>query len=411
MLRLPLLPLLAAICSPAAAATTCDLSGDWVANTRVGGGGSIPASTAETVHVAQAADGSFKVTDAKGILGSGRVLPGRSVEITWAHAVSPTPSPPPPPSCATAVQCNTTCVKEYKHQSAYCPGGPVYYCCGACHGTYACPTNKGLSACACNAPPPPPIIKMPGTVQPSCNIVLWDCGEPVSRSCEGSSPRATWKKINPNVKVVHVVYFSHFDAGFTKDTSMEVLEQYYSTWFPKAISVHAALKSRGGEEQFHWTTHPWLITQMYANATGNVSQAQMNALTTAIKDGAISWHAGPMNLQAETAEPNLYAYGLSLSDQLDTRFNKSKKTGQNQKDVPGSTIGHVALAAQAGVQSLHVGVNDFSTPPAVPYTTPGMYEPCHSFRWVDPSLTTTTTTTSSSTGPVTKRAGAFVINL
>ena len=62
----------------------------------------------------------------------------------------------------------------------------------------------------------------------------------------------------------------------------------------------------------------------------------------------------------------MYSYGLSLSDPLDVRFNKSKKTGMNQKDVPGSTIGHVALAAKTGVQSLHVGVNDFSTPPGAP---------------------------------------------
>jgi hypothetical protein len=186
---------------------------------------------------------------------------------------------------------------------------------------------------------------------------------------------------------------------------------------PLRAQVSAALKKQGGEEAFHWTTHPWLITQMYANATGNVSRAQMDVLTAAIEDGAISWHAGPMNLQAETAEPALYAYGLSLADQLDARFKKvgrhphhlalpplhspplhivrveptlgtltqPKKTGMNQKDVPGSTIGMVPLAAKAGVQSLHVGVNDFSTPPAVPRTTPEMYEPCHTFLWRDPA--------------------------
>jgi hypothetical protein len=74
--------------------------------------------------------------------------------------------------------------------------------------------------------------------------VLWDCGEPYSNSCEGTAPRATWKKINPAVAVVHLVYFSHFDAGFTKDTSMEVLDQYYSLWFPKAYEVGQT--GRGG---------------------------------------------------------------------------------------------------------------------------------------------------------------------
>ena len=166
---------------------------------------------------------------------------------------------------------------------------------------------------------------------------------------------------------------------------MEVLDQYYSSWFPKAYAVAAALKAKGGEESFHWTTHPWLITQMYANATGNVSQAQLDAMTAAIKEGAISWHAGSMNLQAETAEPMLYTFGLSLSDRLNAQFNQTnKKTGMNQKDVPGATIGMIPLAAQAGVKSLHVGVNDFSTPPAVPDISPEMYEPCHTFRWTTP---------------------------
>ena len=375
--------LLVAYFAVVAAAAPCDLSGDWLALTRVGGGGTIPASEAATVRVTQSEAGRLTVTSQDGTaIGTGRVSADRNVELHFAHPVSPSPTPPPPAPCATAAACNASCVKEQKHASTRCPGGPVYYCCGICYGTYACPTNAGLSACACNPPAPPPIATMPGTVQPSCNIVLWDCGEPYSASCEGSSPRATWKKINRHVDVVHVVYFSHFDAGFTKDTSMEVLDQYYSLWFPKAYEVAATLKAKGGEESFHWTTHPWLITQMYANATGNVSQAQLDAMTAAIEDGAISWHAGSMNLQAETADPTLYSFGLSLSDRLNAKFNiTSKKTGMNQKDVPGATLGMVPLAAKAGVKSLHVGVNDFSTPPAVPDASPEMYEPCHTFRW------------------------------
>ena len=379
----PLLPLRLACFAVAAAAAPCDLSGDWLALTRVGGGGSIPASDAATVRVSQSQDGRFTVSSPDGgTIATGQVLADRNVELHFAHPVTPSPPPPPPAPCATAAACNASCVKEQGHASTQCPGGPVYYCCGICTETYACPTNTGLSACACNPPPPPPVVTMPGTVQHSCNIVLWDCGEPYSASCEGTSPRATWKKINPDVAVVHVVYFSHFDAGFTKDTSLEVLDQYYSLWFPKAYAVAAALKAKGGEESFHWTTHPWLITQMYANATGNVSQAQLDAMTAAIADGAISWHAGSMNLQAETADPTLSSFGLSLSDRLNAQFNiTGKKTGMNQKDVPGATIGMVPLAAKAGVKSLHVGVNDFSTPPAVPETSPEMYEPCHTFRW------------------------------
>jgi len=144
MLRSAILAAALAICGcgvcGSASAGRCDLSGDWLANTRVGGGGSIPASTAETVRVAQAADGSFRVTDAKGgAVGSGRVLADRNVELRFSTAVVPAPAPPPPASCATEQKCNAS----HPGHVTKCPGGPVYYCCGICSGTYACRPTAG----------------------------------------------------------------------------------------------------------------------------------------------------------------------------------------------------------------------------------------------------------------------------
>eukprot|EP01047_Picozoa_sp_COSAG01_P013247 COSAG01_NODE_616_length_14815_cov_8.518076_18_plen_305_part_00 len=160
-----------------------------------------------------------------------------------------------------------------------------------------------------------------------------------------------------------------------------MIQQYFDEWFPAAYDTARQLRARGGPEQFHWTTHPWLITQLLANITGTVNASQIAAMDSAIRDGLISWHAAPMNLEAEAAEANLYGFGLSLSAQLDARYNKTAKTAISQKDVPGSTIGMVPIAARAGVRSFHVGVNDFSTPPAVPARSPEMYEPCSTFVW------------------------------
>ncbi len=47
------------------------------------------------------------------------------------------------------------------------------------------------------------------------------------------------------------------------------------------------------------------------------------------------------------------------------QFSKSPKTVFSQKDVPGVTRGAVPLLAARGVQMIHVGVNDETTPPAV----------------------------------------------
>ena len=59
----------------------------------------------------------------------------------------------PPGDCHSEASCNKTCGASMTK----CAGGSVYYCCGApgCGGIYACPTNAGLTGCACNAPPPP----------------------------------------------------------------------------------------------------------------------------------------------------------------------------------------------------------------------------------------------------------------
>ncbi len=56
----------------------------------------------------------------------------------------------------------------------------------------------------------------------------------------------------------------------------------------------------------------------------------------------------------------------------------------SQKDVPGSSLGFVDAAVSAGISALHVGVNDFSQPPAVPQTSPVHCERCHAFNWQSP---------------------------
>ena len=48
---------------------------------------------------------------------------------------------------------------------------------------------------------------------------------------------------------------THLDIGFTQDTSVEVLEQYFNQWFPQAFALADQLRALGGEESFGWTTH------------------------------------------------------------------------------------------------------------------------------------------------------------
>ena len=64
--------------------------------------------------------------------------------------------------------------------------------------------------------------------------------------------------------------------------------------------------------------------------------AQKDVVIEAIRKGDISWHAGPMNLEIEMAEPWLFEFSLDLSMQLDKMFNITR-SGRvlSQRDVPG----------------------------------------------------------------------------
>ena len=66
------------------------------------------------------------------------------------------------------------------------------------------------------------------------------------------------------------------------------------------------------------------------------NKTEVANVTAAVKRGDITWHAGPMNMQAENADENLFQFGLSISDRLDEMFGirRQYKT-LSQRDVPG----------------------------------------------------------------------------
>jgi hypothetical protein len=53
------------------------------------------------------------------------------------------------------------------------------------------------------------------------------------------------------------------------------------------------------------------------------------------------------------------------------------KVAASQKDTPGFTTGMVSLLQKQGFRMIHIGVNDFSTPPAFPHSSAPYHGPCH----------------------------------
>ncbi len=168
--------------------------------------------------------------------------------------------------------------------------------------------------------------------------------------------------------VLHVAK-THLDVGFT-DSAAAVRRRYLEDFFPRAMRVGAQLRATGGPARLRWTTGSWILTE--ALDAGDASQRRR--LEDAIVNGDLCWHALPFTMHTEYAERSLVEHGVSLSAELDRRFDRHTRAAK-VTDVPGHTRALVSVLADAGVDLLHVGVNPAAAAPAVP---------CQ-FRWCDPA--------------------------
>lgn len=162
------------------------------------------------------------------------------------------------------------------------------------------------------------------------------------------------------VKTVHTIFKTHLDLGFT-DLAANVVRQYFDAYLPLAMHTAETLRLTGGPDRFIWTTGAWLIYHYLETA----SSADRRRMETAIEAGDVAWHALPFTVHSELMDASLFRYGLSFAQRLDQRFGR-QTVAAKMTDVPGHTRGIVPLLAEAGVQFLHIGVNEASTMPDVP---------------------------------------------
>ena len=172
--------------------------------------------------------------------------------------------------------------------------------------------------------------------------------------------------VDPSVKHVLVMFKCHFDAGFI-DTQANVVKWYFEKYFPKAIETTATLRQQGND-RYVWTTGSWLIYQYLEKAAA----PQRKQMEQALSSGDIAWHALPFTWQTEFMDASLIAGGLSFSQELDRRFQRTT-TGAKMTDVPGHTRAIIGPLADHGVKLLDIGVNGACTVPDVPAA----------FRWKD----------------------------
>lgn len=163
-----------------------------------------------------------------------------------------------------------------------------------------------------------------------------------------------------NTEKILVVFKTHLDVGFT-DFAGNVIDKYVNEFIPNAVALADSLAERKDNVKFRWTTGSWLICEYLKRAPKEAAQK----LEKSIKEGKICYHALPFTTHTEIMTKDIFNYGLSLFQGLDKKF-KKKTIAAKMTDVPGHTKAMIPLLKKAGVEFLHIGVNDACPMPAVP---------------------------------------------
>ena len=169
---------------------------------------------------------------------------------------------------------------------------------------------------------------------------------------------------------VHVIQSCHLDVGFA-DFAVNIINEWFHVFFPRALALGRALDARGGPERLKFMAQSYVVSLFLDCPPGFVglvcpSPEELNNFTQAVEAGYIYWHAFPFNGELELSEPGMLTAALGLTHALDDRFKLPHKATLSQRDVPGLTRAALPLLVAQGVKALTVGVNPFSTPPYVP---------------------------------------------
>lgn len=163
-----------------------------------------------------------------------------------------------------------------------------------------------------------------------------------------------------HIREVHVVFKTHLDVGYT-DLASNVVEEYITSFIPKALAMAKRIRERGSSERFIWTTGAWLIDQYLARTVAS----EHALMERGIEQGDIAWHALPFTLHSEMMDADHFRAGLAIARDLDKRYGR-RTIAAKMTDVPGHTRGIIPILVEAGVEFLHIGVNGGCIPPDVP---------------------------------------------
>ena len=162
------------------------------------------------------------------------------------------------------------------------------------------------------------------------------------------------------VKKIILVFKTHFDIGFT-DLSANVIRQYAGPMLRDVIETCQATEGLG-HLRYVWTMPAWPLWYISEHCEAELRPE----LERLIRKGQIVWHGLPFTSHTDFCAPEEYAQGLQYARRLSERYQKPCPVTGKMTDVPGHGLMLPDLLDQAGIRFLHLGCNEFATPPQVP---------------------------------------------
>lgn len=164
-----------------------------------------------------------------------------------------------------------------------------------------------------------------------------------------------------------LVFKTHFDIGFT-DLSAHIIDQYAGKMLREVVETCDGTADMG-DLRYVWTMPSWPLRVMQQAAP-----ADRAALDRLIQNGQIAFHALPFTSHFDFGGVEDAIYGLGCAKELAAQYGLPLPVSAKMTDVPGHGRLLPTILAGAGVKFLHLGCNEFATPPKVP----------HLFRWRGP---------------------------
>lgn len=161
-------------------------------------------------------------------------------------------------------------------------------------------------------------------------------------------------------KKIILVFKTHFDIGFT-DLAERVIRDYGGPMLRQVIETCRATE-RLGPLRYVWTMPAWPLWYITEHCEADLRPE----LERLIENGQIVWHALPFTSHTDFCAPEEYAQGLRYARLLAERYGKPCPVAGKMTDVPGHGLMLPELLDQAGIRFLHLGCNEFASPPQVP---------------------------------------------